>query len=147
MTSPALALVLIWAHVVGARSAPFIHPSTVVSGLPQGGLNGVELPGFGYGGGPMIRHPAVTTLAWGKGKNGATVRGFESINSFLFDLPATKYAAWIDKEYSRPHLKLGRGRFVRDLLLLVDFKPTITQSTVEKKLKQLINQKILPLNV
>ena len=146
MTPPALVLALIWAHVVTAHNAPFIYPSAVVSGLPQGGLDGVELPGFGNGGGPMIRHPAVTTLAWGRDKNGEIVRWFESINSFLFDLPATSYAAWIDKEYSTRHLKLGRGRFVRDLVLIVDFKPTITQRTIENKLKQLISQKILPLN-
>lgn len=88
----------------------------------------------------------VTTLAWGRDKNGKIARWFESINSFLFDLHATSYAAWIDKEYSTRHLKLGRGRFVRDLVLLVDFKPTITQETIENKLKQLISQKILPLN-
>lgn len=157
-------LILIWAGAAAAssinntkvtsRSVPFAPLYTIVAGLPQGGLNGIPppgfngpiLPGFGNGGGPMIRHPAITTLAWGGGKNGEAVRGFAAVNSFLFDLPATSYAAWIDKEYSTSRLKLGRGRFVRDLLVYVHFEPTITQQAIENRMKKLIDKKILPLN-
>lgn len=51
-------------------------------------------PSANFNGGPVIRRPEVSTVAYGTYK-GKGVRNFGASNSFLADLPRTKYMSWI----------------------------------------------------
>lgn len=121
-------------------------PNIAVTGLPGGDPHGDFLPSFRYLGGPLIRSPVITTLAWGGGKNGKAVRNWAAVNSFLADLPNTKYMKWINKEYNVPKYVLKGGHFERELVIAPPFKATVTDEDIQKTLKQLVKQKVLPRN-
>ena len=121
-------------------------PHLDVIGLPSNPFNEL-LPLMVYRGGPLIKSPVVSTLAWGSGGNLEVVRTFPAANSFLADLPKTTYAEWINKEYSTKKQVLRGGRLYRELWLIIDFNATVTNKAIQGAIKQLINQKVLLNNV
>ena len=132
-----------------AKAAPKVPavPNIDVTGLPGPLPRGDFLPSYMYLDGPLIKSPAVTTLAWGGGKNDESVRNFPVANSFLYDLPKTKYMAWVNKEYSVPKYPLKGGRFVRELVIYPTYKATIDDKKIQATIKQLVKQKVLPKNL
>lgn len=131
-----------------AKAAPKVPAvsNIDVTGLPGPLPHGDFWPSFMYLDGPLIKSPVVTTLAWGGGKNDESVRNFPVANSFLHDLPKTKYMAWVSKEYSVPKYPLKGGHFMRELVIYPTYKATIYDKDIQATIKQLVKQKVLPKN-
>jgi hypothetical protein len=117
--------------------------------LPVGGTgpepHGYYGPSANFNGGPVIKRPEVITLAYGTYK-GQGVRNFGASNSFLADLPRTKYMSWIDKEYSAPNNTLKPGRLVHEYTVLVEMKSNVTEKELQKSIKELVSRKLISSN-
>lgn len=121
-------------------------PPIFVTGLPGGDGRPDFRPVIGYNGGPLIKSPVVTTLAWGSGESDNGVRNFAAANSFVADLPRTKYMGWIQKDYSVPKIKLKGGHFRHELVIDPAFKKLVKDKEIQAAIAQLMRQKALPNN-
>lgn len=144
MEAAFVCIVLLVAQLQSATCRALSTLPVVGTGIPD--PHGDFLPRASFNGGPVIRSPSVTAIAYGAYKD-RNVPHFAAVNSFLADLPATKYMAWIDKEYSQKTHVFKKGTFVRGLHIPIDLNATITDRTLQGSIKQLVKQKVLPDNI